>query len=222
MDFLASIPIFIDWAKKNIAASVFGIIVAAVMYAGYEFIGGYANKYGSSVAGEYASFKHSATNFTVIDIMLQKLLTQYHANRVSVARFHDNVKDVGDNRLFFVTFETIITSPGVVGNMAELKDMSIMTFSAILPSMLNDKPLLVWQKDMADGSLKELMKKRGTQAALFVPIFDLDNHSVGMLVVDWLSENDVIKDADLADMEKTLGSAAEKIGAYYSGREVNE
>lgn len=221
MDFITSIPAFIDWARKNVLASIFGLIMAFFLYAGYEFIGGYATKYGSSVAGEYDSFKRSATNFTVIDILLQKYLVQYHANRIGVARFHDNQHDVGDNRQFFVTYETMLTTPGVIGNIGELKDMSIVSYGAVLPTLLKGEAVLIWERDLLDGPLRELMKKRGTQAELFVPVNDLENHLVGMIAVGWLSENDVIKPTDLAEMERTLSDAAVKIGAYYSGRATN-
>ena len=207
---------FVDWAYKNIWMAILVCLLGCFLYGGYSFVGGYASKFGESFAGNYSRFKLSIASYTVIDTLLHNYLIEYNASRISIGRFHNSVKDIADNAMFFVTFESSIASPGVTLDF-NYKDIPATTYSMVLPSLLDTKPLMLWTKDLPDVPLKELLVQNGTKAALFVPIRDLNDRLIGMITVSWINTSDIPKVQ--GSMDTALGQAAIRIGAYLSAKE---
>lgn len=217
MDF-ESFRKFLEWARKNVWTAIFISILAFFIYGSYSFVGGYASKFGESFAGSYNKFKLSIASYTVVDKLLEQYLISYNASRISVGRFHDSTRDLGNNELFFVTFESTIASPGVTLDTS-FKDITATTYSAVLPSLLDDKPIFVRTQDLAQTPLKESFTLNGTKAALFIPIHDLAGRLIGMMMVSWLNEADIPKTGITASMTTDLNEVANRVGAYLSAKE---
>lgn len=214
---LDNIPGLVAWARKNFWLAFVSVLFGFCLYAGYAFIGGYANKFGESFV-QYNNFKHQIASYTVIDTLLHEYLVKYDASRISIGRFHDSVKDIGNNELYFVTFENEITAPGVALDIGPNKDISAHTYSDVLPNLLNNKSIFIMTKDLPDNGLRDQLTKFGTKMALFVPIRDLSDRLIGMIILSWIGE--IPQDQKIqGDMSHTLDDVANRIGAYLNAKE---
>ena len=185
---------------------------------GMSSVGGLANALGSSMVGEYSRFKHSVASYSVVDNILETYLHEMNASRVGIARFHDNIRDVGGNSQFFVDYESMVTSAGVTSQISDLHDVPAIAFSAVIPKLLDNKPIFLWVKDLPSGSLRELMTRRGDVAMMCIPINDLNDRLVGMVVISWLYAPQVPAIAKRAELLQTLVTTAARIGAYFSAQ----
>lgn len=217
MDF-ATIREFWTWARSHAWAAAVVVVLSLMTSMGYAFVNGYATKFGERFANEYPTFRQSVETYTVIDTLLQHLLIESHAARIVVSRFHNSVRDIGGGSVFYVTGETIVTGPGVAGNIDELKDLPASTFSAVLPLLLDHKSLLMHINDAQNVAMRELYQKRGVKAILFVPVYDLSDRLIGMMSMDWMAEADVPSDGALNGIEQKLQTSADRIGAFLSKR----
>lgn len=208
---------YFSWARRNFWLAFVSVIFGFCLYAGYAFIGGYANKFGESFV-QYNNFKHQIASYTVIDTLLHEYLVKYEASRISIARFHNSIKDVGNNELYFVTFENDIAAPGVTLESNPTKDISAHTYSDVLPNLLDNKTIFVLTKDLPANDMRDQLSKVGTKMALFIPIKDLSDHLIGMVVMSWIG--DMPQDPVLQeDMAKTMSEVASRIGAYLNAKE---
>lgn len=213
------LPQLIEWIQKHIILSIVSLLVIIVLFTGYSFIGGYANALGISVGTEYSYFKRSVASYTVIDTMLQHYQVKFTASRVGIARFHDNVRDVANNSMFFVSYQSIIAAPGITANMDDVKNLPASSFSPMLPKLLDNQSVLVMTKDLPNGALKELLAKRGDLATLYAPIYDLRERLVGFIAISWMYEGEIPKNITDPVLLKEISIVADRIGAYFSARE---
>jgi hypothetical protein len=89
----------------------------------------------------------------------------------------------------------------------------------VLPKLLANKSVFLWTKDLPDNTLKEMMGHHGVKAALFVPVRDLSDRLIGMIIVSWISEGDIPADQTRSAMTTDLEEVANRVGAYFSARE---
>ena len=214
------VPKLYEWVKNNTRLA---IVLATFMffgYVGYQFVGGYASALGQSMVGEYGKFRRSVSSYTAVDIVLANYLDVLQASRVAIVRFHDSVRDIGNNSVFYVDYESMVTAPGVTSRIEDLRNISAITFAPIIPKLLQGKPVFLWVKDLPPGSLKEMLQQRGDKALLCVPVNDLKDHLVGMVAVSWLYEKAVPVFAQRTDLMEQLARSADKIGAYFSASEA--
>jgi hypothetical protein len=210
---------FFHWAKNHTGWALIFCLLSVLATGGYALVTGYASKFGETLAsGEYKQFRKSVETYTVIDNILQHLLQDYKAHRAGVARFHDSVRDIGSNSIFYVTLETMVTSPGVSANLEELKNLSASMFSQILPDLLDHKMVYLKIGDVKNPALRELAERRGVHATLYVPVYDLSDRLIGFLTLTWINDYDLPKQTDLPEIEKKLDSIADRVGAYFSRR----
>lgn len=215
---ITAVKEFVIWARKNAWTAVVVIVLSLLTSVGYAFVNGYASKFGERFANEYPTFRASVETYTVIDTLLQHLLIESRAARIVVSRFHDNVRDIGGGSVFYSTAETLVTGPGVAGNIDELRDVPASTFSTVLPLLLDHKSLLLHVSDMQTTAMRELYQKRGVHGILFVPIYDLSDRLIGMVSMDWMADADIPVDGNLNGIEQKLEGAGDRIGAYMSKR----
>lgn len=213
------VPQLIEWAKTNRRLSVVVVVFLIFLYMGYEFIGGYASALGISFVTEYSKFKKSVASYTVVDNLLLEYLKQFSASRVGVARFHNSVRDIGNNSLFFVSYVSILTAPGITTDLEDIKNIPANTFGPVILKLLDNHPVFIATKDLPDGALRELLNKRGDVDTLYVPINDLNNRLIGFISISWVYEGQVPDVASRVSMLATLGAAADRIGAYFSAGE---
>lgn len=216
MDFL-TVSRNIDWARKHIWLALFSLMSIAIGYACYSFIGGYATKFGESYASEFAQFRQSVASYTVIDTFLHAYMTRYHASRIAIARFHDNVRDTGNNHIFYADVENSIAQPGIA--IIDPFNVPANVFSNILPSLMDGKGMFIHIQDLPENVLKQHLFSRGSKAEIFVPIEDLSDHLVGMIMLDWIDDRDVPTPEQAQDIILNMKDVANRIGAYYSAKE---
>ena len=209
---------YFDFAKHNLVTSIVLMIFLFIGYLGYEFLGGYAATLGQSFAHEYGYFQRSVASYTVVDNILREYLDKFSASRVAIARFHDSVRDPANNPIFFVTAETIVTSPGVTADINQLKEMPAITLAPIMQQIMSNHSAFLWTKDVPSGPMRELLDHRGDRASLYVPLHDLSDHIVGIMMVSWLSEHEV-PSADVRNrVTLDLQTVADRLGVYFSSK----
>lgn len=213
---LTGLPTLVEWAKKNIGVAVFCALTTLAIYGVYSFIGGYATKFGETFAGSYSSFRSSVSNYSVIDILLHDYLNKYNANRIGVSRFHNNIHDLSNNAMFYASSESLVTSPGVAGDVGEVANLSASVFSPILPRLMDNKTVLIRTADLPLSPLRELSLHRGVKTTLYVPIRDLSDRLIAMISIAWMSEGDVPTGTEMDSMITILSEAAVRIGGYLS------
>lgn len=218
MDF-TELPHLFDWCKKHVASACLVLVMGLMIYGAYSFIGGYANHFGETFVpggGTYTSFRKSIASYTVIDNLLHDYLVRYSASRIGIGRFHNNIHDIGNNALFFVSYETILTAPGVSAELSQIANLSATTFSMVLPDLLNNKVIFLKISDLAESPYKELAINRGVKVSAFVPVYDIADHLIAMITIDWLSDADTPQGPAREELAKTLTAISVKIGGYFS------
>lgn len=207
-----------DFARHNLITSIVLVIFLLFGYLGYQFLGGYASTLGQSFAHEYGYFQRSVASYAAVDNILREYLDKFSASRVAITRFHDSVRDPANNPIFFVTAETIVTAPGVTADINQLKEMPAITFAPVMQQIMSNHSVFVWTKDLPNGPLRELLDRRGDRASLYVPLHDLTDHIVGLMMVSWLSEHDVPNADARTKIANDLQTVADRLGVYFSAR----
>lgn len=207
----------IEWIRKNAGIIALALVCILFAFGAYSFIGGYGLEFGETFAGSYSSFTRSVQSYTVIDAMLHDFLVQYNASRMGIARFHNSIHDIGNNSLFFVSFEQLLAAPGVNSDLEAVANQPATVYSSILPAMLEDKTVVVYTKQLPQGPFKELSVRRGDKVMVFVPIRDLTDKLIGMMALSWISALDIPPQGPKRDaMIKSLQDAAIRVGGYLS------
>ncbi len=75
-------------------------------------------------------------------------------------------------------------------------------------------------KDIPQGPLKDMLVKRGDRAVLYAPMNDLDENLIGMLEIEWLSENDVPVITE--PIKNSIKTNATLISGYFSLTELKD
>lgn len=207
-----------NFARHNLVTSIVMVIFLLFGYLGYQFLGGYASTLGESFAHEYGYFQRSVASYTVVDNILREYLDKFGASRVAIARFHDSVRDPANNPIFFVTAETIVTAAGVTADISQMKEMPAITLAPVMEQIMANHTVFLWTRDVPSGPLRELLDHRGDRASLYVPLHDLGDHIVGVLLVSWLSEREVPSADKRAKVTRDLQMVADRLGVYFSAR----
>jgi hypothetical protein len=210
------VPSVFTWIRQNWITFISISFVGLILFATYQFIDGYAKPFGESIASEHNDLKRAVASYTALDSILTKDLIKYKGSRVGLFRLHDNERDVSHMAFFFVSVANMVAAPGIAVDLPSITNLPAATYTPVLPSLINEKPIFTEVKSLEDGPLRELEDERGARAVLFVPIVDLQDDLIGFISIDWVSDEDVPTGPDRDDMINSLDSDATRISGYFS------
>ncbi len=199
------------WARNHLAKAVVLGSFALIIYAGYRAVDEFIPEWASTYKTQHADLKRAIASYQKLDEILNRLQKEYNGSRAALFRFHDSSKDLSRMAFYFLSVANIV---GVATEPAQLKDIPASTFSTILPSMIKSEIWFGWTKSIPNSPIKDLLIRRGTRAILVAPMKDLDKNLIGILWIEWLSENDIPRITE--EMKASLTANATLISGYFS------
>ena len=177
----------VSWIRSNVVAALIIIplvcISAAALYVSYLIITQVVPVWTSTYLAEKTQFKRALASYGPMSDLLSRTLTQYHASRVGLFRFHNGSRDVFQTAFYFVSVDTMV---GTSVDLPSLTDVKAAVYSPIFPALLKGQVWSSFTRDMHEGALKDLTMKRGDRYVAYVPIQDLNGNLAGILGLFWL------------------------------------
>lgn len=201
----------LTWARDNTLKAVFLAAFGLMVYAGVKAVDVFFPVWGESLNTQHADLRREIASNEKLEEILSRLKVEYKASRAALLRFHDGSKDISKMAFYFLSLGNIV---GAATDIASLKDVPASTFTPILPTLVKGGIWFNWTRTIPDSPIKELMMRRGTRAVLFAPMPDLDHNLIGVLMLEWLSENDIPQVTD--KMKADLAANAIQISGYFS------
>jgi hypothetical protein len=201
----------LTWVGTNIVKSLVFIPVGLILYAAVLFVNAWIPGYVGTMTSQHADLSRAIESYAKLDTILETMRTKYHASRAALYRFHDSSKDASQMAFYFVSVASIV---GESTDAPGLKDINAATFRPVLDVIVKRNIWFHVRRDVPQGPFKDLIVKRGDQAALFVMMPDLDGHPIGMLSLEWLSAPDIPAMTDL--MKGELTGSATLLSGYFS------
>lgn len=205
------LPETLAWVGTNLLKSLIFIPAALILYALVLFMNAWIPTYVGAMTSQHGDLLRAVASYGKLDAILQTTMEEYHASRAALYRFHDSSKDASQMAFYFVSVASIV---GEATDSEGLKDINASTFRPVLDVIVKGGVWFQVRKDVPQGPFKDLLVKRGDQAALFVMMADLEGHPIGMLSLEWLSTPDIppLTDAMTGKLKGTAGL----VSGYFS------
>lgn len=204
------------WVRENLIKAIIISVFALFIYAGYRVIDSWIPALATNYMNQHADLKREIASNEKLDEILARIRKEYNTSRAALLRFHDGSRDISRMSFYFLSVGNIV---GVATDISSIKDIPASTFTPVLPDLIRGGIWFNWTTDLPDGPLKDLLIKRGTRAVLYAPMPDLDHNLIGVLMLEWLSDNDVKPVSER--MKADLAANAILISGYFSLPQLN-
>lgn len=125
----------------------------------------------------------------IIHIAIREIRRKYNADRVYIWQFHNGgtFYTTSPIQKMSITYERCSEGLGRVSERAQ--DILISKYSNYINDVINQKVYYSNINQLPDIGLRSLASSIGTKAHVASPIYDKNNHLIGMLCLDWSFNN---------------------------------
>ncbi len=122
----------------------------------------------------------------LVHFTLKEIRRKYHADRIYIIQFHNGGVFYTSSPMqkASVTFERC--SDGLERISDHLSHIFVSHYTWFIKSTLSDSMFYTNCENIEDVSTKALFRKFGTQATAAVPIYDIQEQLVSIMVLDWV------------------------------------
>lgn len=122
----------------------------------------------------------------IVHISLRELRRKYNADRVYVWQFHNggNFYTSSPMQRTSITYERC--SDGLERKSEKYQGVLISNFSGYIKCTMENKMFYSSVESIPDFAIRSLILSDGTFAHTAVPIFDKENHLMGIIALDWV------------------------------------
>jgi len=152
----------------------------------------------------------------LVHFTLREMRRKYHSDRIFIIQFHNGGIFYTNSPMqkASVTFER--TSDGLERISDHIQNVFVSHYTWFIKQTLAGDLFYVDCESVEDVATKALMRKFGTQATASVPIYDIQDHLISVLVLDWVfSEipSDFTRDGEFtSEFKDELIADSESVG----------
>lgn len=152
----------------------------------------------------------------LIHFTLREMRRKYHTDRIFIIQFHNGgiFYTSSPMQKASVTYER--ASDGLERISDTLQNVFVSHYTWFIKQTMAGELFYVDCEQVEDVATKALMRKYGTQATAAVPIYDIQDHLISILVLDWVfSEipSDFVKDGEFtSEFKDELTADSESVG----------
>jgi hypothetical protein len=152
----------------------------------------------------------------LVHFTLREMRRKYHTDRIFIIQFHNGGIFYTNSPMqkASVTYER--ASDGLERISDNLQNVFVSHYTWFIKQTLAGELFYVDCEEVEDVATKALMRKFGTQATAAVPIYDIQDHLISVLVLDWVFSEipaDFIKDGKFtSEFKDEFTADSESIG----------
>ena len=152
----------------------------------------------------------------LIHFTLREMRRKYHTDRIYIIQFHNGGVFYTSSPMqkASVTYER--SSDGLERISDHIQNVFVSHYTWFIKQTIAGELFYIDCEQVEDVATKALMRKFGVQATASVPIYDIDDHLISVLVLDWVfSEipSDFIKDGEFtSEFKDELTADSESVG----------
>lgn len=152
----------------------------------------------------------------LVHFTLREMRRKYHTDRIFIIQFHNGGIFYTNSPMqkASVTYER--ASDGLERISDNLQNVFVSHYTWFIKQTLAGELFYVDCEEVEDVATKALMRKFGTQSTAAVPIYDIQDHLISVLVLDWVFSEipaDFIKDGKFtSEFKDELTADSESVG----------
>ena len=152
----------------------------------------------------------------LIHFTLREMRRKYHTDRIYIIQFHNGGVFYTSSPMqkASVTYER--SSDGLERISDHIQNVFVSHYTWFIKQTIAGELFYIDCEQVEDVATKALMRKFGVQATASVPIYDIDDHLISVLVLDWVFSEipaDFIKDGDFtSEFKDELTADSESVG----------
>ena len=152
----------------------------------------------------------------LVHFTLKEIRRKFHADRIYIIQFHNGGTFYTNSPMqkASVTFERC--SDGLERISDHLSHIFVSHYTWFIKQTLSEGMFYTDCEDIEDVSTKALFRKFGTQATAAIPIYDIQEQLVSIMVLDWVFTEipaDFIKDGDFTlEFKEEMTVDGESVG----------
>ena len=122
----------------------------------------------------------------IVHLAIRDLRRKYNADRVYVWRFHNGGTFYTNAPMqkMSITYER--NSDGLERKAQKNQNLLVSNFTSYIKDVMDLNMFFSNINDVEDIGLRAIMQSNGTKSHVAVPIFDRDQHLVGIFSMDWV------------------------------------
>lgn len=130
--------------------------------------------------------KSAIENNSQINDLLGILMQKTSADRVALARFHDNVKDVQGERFLYDSRTNEVAKPGVQLAGAAYQDLLVSLITSVVDELTQNKCVTTGNIQITN-QYYDLFRATGKRADIKCPVMNPDGKLIGMILVEYIT-----------------------------------
>ena len=152
----------------------------------------------------------------LIHFTLREMRRKYHTDRIYIIQFHNGGVFYTSSPMqkASVTYER--SSDGLERISDHIQNVFVSHYTWFIKQTIAGELFYIDCEQVEDVATKALMRKFGVQATASVPIYDIDDHLISVLVLDWVFSEipkDFIKDGEFtSEFKDELTVDSESVG----------
>jgi hypothetical protein len=152
----------------------------------------------------------------LIHFTLREMRRKYHTDRIFIIQFHNGGVFYTSSPMqkASVTYER--ASDGLERISDTLQNVFVSHYTWFIKQTMAGELFYVDCEDVEDVATKALMRKYGVQATAAVPIYDINDHLISIMVLDWVFSEipaDFIEDGKFTnEFKDELTADSESVG----------
>lgn len=152
----------------------------------------------------------------LIHFTLREMRRKYHTDRIFIIQFHNGGVFYTNSPMqkASVTYER--ASDGLERISDTLQNVFVSHYTWFIKQTMAGDLFYVDCENVEDVATKALMRKYGVQSTAAVPIYDIQDHLISILVLDWVFSEipeDFIKDGEFtSEFKDELTADSESVG----------
>ena len=152
----------------------------------------------------------------LIHFTLREMRRKYHTDRIYIIQFHNGGVFYTSSPMqkASVTYER--SSDGLERISDHIQNVFVSHYTWFIKQTIAGELFYIDCEQVEDVATKALMRKFGVQATASVPIYDIDDHLISVLVLDWVFSEipkDFIKDGEFtSEFKDELTADSESVG----------
>lgn len=152
----------------------------------------------------------------LIHFTLREMKRKYHTDRIYIIQFHNGGVFYTSSPMQKASITYERTSDGLERISDTLQNVFVSHYTWFIKQTIAGELFYIDCEVVEDVATKALMRKFGVQSTAAVPIYDIDDHLISVLVLDWIFSEipkDFIKDGDFtSEFKDELTADSESVG----------
>jgi thioredoxin-related protein len=152
----------------------------------------------------------------LIHFTLREMRRKYHSDRIFIIQFHNGGIFYTNSPMqkASVTYER--ASDGLERISDTLQNVFVSHYTWFIKQTMSGELFYVDCEEVEDVATKAIMRKYGVQSTSAVPIYDINDHLIAILVLDWVFSDipvDFVKDGEFtSEFKDELTADSESVG----------